>query len=577
MGALGGFNARWAGLIVEELVRCGIVSFVYSPGFRSAPLTLAARENPQARCTVHYDERGGAFFALGIGRITQRPAVWITTSGTAAANGLPAVVEAAMDHVPLICLTADRPPELRETNANQTINQVKLFGSYPDWFVDLPPPSGLLDPSFLLTTVGHAVHRARGGPVHLNCMFREPLVDEPLKEAALPPHLQHWLGSGKPYTTYASPGLAVPDLRSVTEQAAALGPGIMIAGRMSQPEEGRAVLRLARKINWPLLGDIGAQLPGEANGVVVPHYELLLKNNAFATEHRPRAVLHVGGPILSKPLQQFLAECRPELYVLATPKSERIDPTHQVTYRLVVGIEAFCESFGQSWPVKRSASAWTSEWCNAGRRIDRVLAGALETQKGNLDEPYVIRAVSRLTPPGHTLTVANSMPIRDMQMFGRRLRDIEVVSNRGASGIDGTVATAAGVAAGSAVPGIALLGDLALLHDLNSLVLAREHGLTLIVLNNNGGGIFNFMPIDRPRAVFEKVFGTPHGLEFGSVAKMYGLRYEKPSSRAAFDSAYEDALKGKDATLIEVVTDREENVAVHQALYQMAQHAVNET
>ena len=567
-------NCLWASLLVEELVRDGVDFFCGAPGSRSTPLVAALAANPKARTLVHFDERGTAFAALGYARATGRPAAWITTSGTAVANGLPAVVEAATDGVPMLLLTADRPPELRQTGANQTIDQPDIFGGYSRWRFDLPAPDLEIDPAMVLTTVDQAVYRARRspkGPVHLNLMFREPLIPDPEDEGETIAGPDSWLASDEPYTGYAPPKLVVDEgeVGRVWESLRPVGRGLVVAGRLESREQGDAVARLAGALGWPLLPDISSQARlGGGSGNSVPYYDALLADDEFRREHAPEAVVHFGGRALSKRLEQFLGRSRPETYVVVRENPFRLDPGHQVTRSVETDIIGFCDALAgvASGHTAGGYSPWLTSWRKASGRVDEYLEHASESTK-ELREPFVARLVSRNIPGGHGLVVASSMPIRDVDTFASPDGPaVHVAANRGASGIDGTVATAAGFARGFKGSVTLLIGDLALLHDLNSLAMLRDLPVTVVVINNDGGGIFSFLPVAGHTEFFEPYFGTPQGVGFGPAAAMFGLDHEQPGTAPDFLDAYRAACSRDTSTIIEVQTDREENVALHREL-----------
>ena len=576
-------NRLWADLIVEELVRCGVDFFCVAPGSRSTPLVAALAQNERARSLVHFDERGTAFAALGYARATGTPAAWITTSGTAVANGLPAVVEAATDGVPMILLTADRPPELRQTGANQTIDQPDIFGDSVRWRFDLPAPSLDVDPASVLTTVDQAVYRAGRspkGPVHLNLMFREPLIPGPEEDHAPAAGPERWRDSPEPYTRYATttPTVDKTEIEALWERLRPAGRGLVVAGRLTTRGQGEAVERLADALGWPLLPDVGSQVRlggGRANAAF---YDVMLADGAFADAHAPEAVLHFGGRALSKRLEGFVVRHRPAPYVVVREHPFRLDPGHLATHSVESGIEDFCATLGRIASERPPAAdaSWAAGWREASGRVGSALDRAL-TQRDGLDEPLVARLVSREIPEGHGLVVASSMPIRDLDAFAATDgAGVPVAANRGASGIDGTVATAAGFAHGTGRPVTLIIGDLALLHDLNSLAMLRGLRVTVIVLNNDGGGIFSFLPVSGHEAFFEPFFGTPQNVGFGHAAAMFGLRYEEPGTPEDFISAYRKARSGDGPSLIEVRTDRDDNVAVHRRLLEEAAAGMGE-
>ena len=566
-------NRLWAYLIVEELLRCGVDFFCVAPGSRSTPLVAALATNEKARSLIHFDERGTAFAALGYARATGRAAAWITTSGTAVANGLPAVVEAATDGVPMVLLTADRPPELRQTGANQTIDQPDIFGDYVRWRFDLPAPDPGIDPAMVLTTVDQAAYRAGRmpqGPVHLNLMFREPLLPEPGDEPVLSGP-SSWVQGDRPYTRYAATKPAVDEMEvhRLWETLRPVKRGLVVAGRLASRKQGEAVLRLADTLGWPLLPDIGSQVRLGSEGLAA-HYDALVAGDSFAGSHAPEAVVHVGGRALSKRLEQFLASSRPDPYVVVRENPFRLDPAHRVTHSVEANILDFCSALARAAAEDPPAmdSSWTAGWLNASQEVGRHLDGDLS---GEPNEPLVARVLSQNAPPDHGLVVASSMPVRDMDTYATNNgAPVPVAANRGASGIDGTVATAAGFARGLGRPVTLLIGDLALLHDMNSLAMLRDVHVVVVVLNNDGGGIFSFLPIARHEGFFEAYFGTPQGVGFEPAAKMFGLAYEHPGTMEGFVEAYRSACARGSSTLIEIETDRGENVTLHRRLLQEA-------
>jgi 2-succinyl-5-enolpyruvyl-6-hydroxy-3-cyclohexene-1-carboxylate synthase len=566
-------NRLWADLIVEELIRCGVDFFCVAPGSRSTPLVAALAANERARSLVHFDERGTAFAALGYARATGRPAAWITTSGTAVANGLPAVVEASTDGVPMILLTADRPPELRQTGANQTIDQPDIFGDYVRWRFDLPAPDLAIDPAMVLTTVDQAAYRARRsphGPVHLNLMFREPFLPEGDDVLAGP---SPWVEGDEPYTRYAAtkPAVDEMEIQALWQTLRQAKRGLVVAGRLASRKQGEAALRLAGALGWPLLPDIGSQVRlGADSENLAAYYDALLAGESFAEDHTPEAVVHVGGRALSKRLEQFLGRSRPDPYVVVRENPFRLDPAHRVTHSIEADVVDFCAAMvrvATKDPPDEDVF-WMTGWRGASEKVGRSLD---DISSRELNEPFVARSVSRNVPHDHGLIVASSMPVRDLDTYATTEgAPVPVAANRGASGIDGTVATAAGFARGLGGPVTLLVGDLALLHDLNSLAMLRDVPVIVVVLNNDGGGIFSFLPVARHKEFFEPYFGTPQDVGFGPAAEMFGLQYERPGTTEEFVELYRKACARGSSTLIEVRTDREENVRLHGELLRLA-------
>ncbi|MFO7776224.1 MAG: 2-succinyl-5-enolpyruvyl-6-hydroxy-3-cyclohexene-1-carboxylic-acid synthase [Candidatus Hydrogenedentota bacterium] len=573
-------NRFWAGLIVEELVRLGVDMFFLSPGSRCTPLTMAVAEHAAAQATVHFDERASAFAALGWAKETGRPAALVCTSGTAAVNYWPAVTEAAMSRVPLILLTADRPPELQSTGANQAIDQQGLYGEYVRWWFTLPCPSRAIPPEMVLTTVDQAVHRAGRspmGPVQLNCMFREPLAPSPGEEwsGIYGESVARWKESAIPYTRYA-PEARESALESVQAAAEALGEcerGIVLLGQLPPHTRRGDVAAMLDALGWPVFPDIasGFRLGAEGENAV-HHYGALLLSEAAQAALQPDGVLHLGGPVTSKRLLTFLEDRALRPYVMVADHPERRDPSHRVTLRLECAPDAFCRALANldaPWKAAPHRDWLARASADAGERL-RAYLDAQET----LSEPLVARLISRALPRDSVLFLGNSMPIRDMDVFaagdGPPAR---VHVNRGASGIDGCVATAAGLALAAQGPVTAVLGDLAVLHDLNALNLLRglERPFALVIINNDGGGIFSFLPIAQHEHVFEPYFAAPHGLRFEDAARLFGLRHVCPGTPSEFSAAYGDAIETAGATLIEVVTDRTANHALHREIEDMLQ------
>ena len=561
-------NTLWGYLIVEELVRNGVTCFCLSPGARSTPLTVAVAGNKQAREMVHYDERGATFHALGYARATGQPAALICTSGTAAANFLPAVVEASMDNIPLVALTADRPPELHECGANQTIAQERLYGDFVRWRLDIPCPDEKIDPRFVLTTVDQAVYRARrnpAGPVHLNCMFREPLVPtgDGSDMSAYTESVREWSLSQVPYTSYASQGTetAEIDLKKIADVLKETEEGLLVVGRLCNHRQREAVLNLSRRLGWPTLVDITSGLRMVRENHMIHYYDLALLSEEFIKANRPATVLHLGGRFVSKRLLQFLESARPAAYILANSTPHREDPTHSVTRRVECDLDTFCRKLTLLIAERDHGDDWLNRWKHASNTVSDIV-GRFCSELTVATEPSVGRLLTNHIPDNAGLFLASSMPIRGLDMFaGEGIGIIEVGANRGASGIDGTIASASGFAAGLKKAVTLLIGDLACLHDLNSLSLLNKIDLpvTVVVFNNNGGGIFELLSVAQFEDVLEPYFVTPHGLTFEHAAAMYDIPYRAVSDNAAFVTAYEDAWKSDRSSLIEVTIDRRKN------------------
>ena len=529
---------------------------------------------------MHYDERGGAFAALGFSRKSSKPAVWVTTSGTAVANGLPAVIEASVDSVPLVLLTADRPPELRETGANQTIPQSDLFGNYVRWHFDIPTPSDEINPTFVLSTVDQSVYRATTGqgPVHLNCMFREPLATEvqEFEKARLDDRLSRWVSEEKPFTLYTRSNKIgeSSDLTEIEEALRRATRPICVLGRVGDVRYAEHALTWAEESGIPVLPDItsGFRLGREGKSLI-PYYDLMTFSERFKRLMKPDFIVQVGRTPVSKRIQTFLSESRPDLFVLVCDGPERQDPNHLVSHRLDLsesGVESFFSGVKSLVDVEEG---WLAEWKDGNTRVEKWLTDRLgSASESVLSEQAVAHRLCSLLPKSHQLMLASSLSIRHVDTFSSSLGNpVGIVANRGASGVDGTIATAAGSQWGSGKRTTVLLGDLAMLHDMNSLALAKDRGLILIVINNDGGGIFSYLPIQIHTDIFEPLFATPHGLNFEHAANLFGLTYHAPGDLNEFEDVYVSALARDGATLIEVKTNRDETKAFGDRLLEEAE------
>ena len=594
-------NHLWAGLLVEELVRQGTTFFVVCPGSRSTPLAVAVAQNPRAEALVHWDERAAAFVALGWGRATGRPAAVVTTSGTAVANLLPAAVEADAAGVPLLLLTADRPPELRETGANQTVRQPPVFQDVARWSLDWPVPTTDVPARWVLSTAAHAAHRAVSppGPVHLNLPFREPLGAQPdgTDAAAYLGGVAEWGRGGKVYSrgrrVLASPAWVGQD--PFVLRLSSVERGLVVLAESRSPYDAEPARMLADHLGWPLLADVTSQARWGGSPNPTAYYDLALAAPGFSRGHRPEAVVLIGGRPTSKRLLGLIEAARPDPFLVIQTAPMRLDPTYSASERVVVprldeAVFALVRALQKVRPEPSRSSPWSARWGEASAISEAAAVEALEA--GGLSEPGVARRVATLDADTGALVLAASMPVRDVDAFApARGYPATVVSNRGASGIDGTVATAHGVARATArvdldgddldKPTFLLLGDLALLHDQTSLALLRTGPpVVVVVVNNDGGGIFHRLPIAGGAGAldgdtFERFFGAPHGLTFESAARQVGLPYHAPETVPAFESALDEAVRSGASALIEVRTDREGQAALRRRIEAAAAAAVD--
>ena len=568
-------NLIWASLIIEECIRNGSDTFFLAPGSRCTPLTLAVARHPEAKAVRHFDERGLAFAALGFARATGRAGVVICTSGTAVSNLTPAVVEAAMDAQPMLLLTGDRPFELRDCGANQAIPQTQALTPYVKSVMDLACPDINVPPEAVLTTVDQAFSYLRKGPVHLNCPFREPLAALPDRsdaEAYLI-SLHHWSRGRSPYTSVFHP-VAQPDeisLYGLTEMLGDNSRVLILAGGGISEAEALAIEQLGELQGWPIVSDVCSGLHfGPRRNELVRHVDALVGRDGFPGPLRPDHILQFGCRFLSKQLQLALEAQPPQTWIQVTGREGRFDPLHQVSHRFISEIDRFCLFWHQE-RLTPTEAGWKRGWVTADAEVEQVYHSQLDEAQ-SLSEPGVARAVTRLLPNLHGLVLGASMPIRDVNQFAAPNRhQVHVACNRGASGIDGTLATAVGFARGLSQCVTVLLGDLSTLHDLNSLALVSDSKIPVIVIviNNHGGGIFHFLPVNDSSAEFETFFGTPHEWDFEHAAGQFDLPYARIKDPEEFVQAYEEALSTRKSCMIEVETERNQNLQQHAALAEM--------
>jgi 2-succinyl-5-enolpyruvyl-6-hydroxy-3-cyclohexene-1-carboxylate synthase len=539
---------------VDELVRCGMRAACTAPGSRSTPLVLSLVRDERLRCYSHLDERVAGFFAVGLAKASGLPVAVACTSGTAAVELAPAVYEAREARVPLVVLTADRPPELRDVGAGQTIDQLKLYGDAAKWFVEVgtheATPARLRWIRTLACRAFWTATTGRCGPVHLNLPLREPLV---LDEGETLPPDDSGRPGGRPWVVHAQ---AAAQPAQVTFGGAR---GVIVAGRDERhPALPAALARAAERCGYPLLAD---PLSGaRRGGAAVAHYDALLRDEAFAAAHAPDFVLRVGDLPTSKPLRQWLAGQADAAQVRLDPEEGWQDPDGVVETMLVADPVATLDALDAS-----ADPAWLRSW----RLADEAAARAIAATLGDaLSEPLVAAQLGADLPATATCFVASSMPVRDVETFWpARDAPPRALSHRGANGIDGTVSGALGAAAGGAGPVVLLIGDVALAYDLGALAAGTRLGLslTIVLLNNDGGGIFSFLPVARERDAFEEHVATPHGLDFARAAALYGCAYTRADDPAALRTALDAA--GDGVALIEVRTDRDENVALHRRVW----------
>jgi 2-succinyl-5-enolpyruvyl-6-hydroxy-3-cyclohexene-1-carboxylate synthase len=551
-------TATFCATLVDEWIRLGVAHAVVSPGSRSTPMAIALASNPKIALHVFHDERSASFAALGIGLQSGTPAVLLCTSGTAAAQFFAAVIEAHYAHVPLLVCTADRPPELQGVGAPQTINQTNLYGTFVRKFIDV----GLADDakSSKWRTIARDAFSAtvgvNRGPCHVNLPFREPLVG---------------VAGTLPVADSHSPVRMSADVATASERkklslALRAERGIIIAGNgIDQP---RFILELAAKLKWPVVADPRSNCrvaPESSHGaVVVSCADVVLRHQPSAESLKPTVVLRIGDPPVSKVVNQWLAQCGAE-HIAVTQQPSLVDPDKVVTTHIV---GSFNELFME---MSRGADSRSeTEWIGAWKRCEKNARTALDeelSKQTQLTEPSCAVTVSEAIAAGTNLVVSSSMPVRDLEWFAPPRDGVRVFSNRGVNGIDGVVSTAVGIALSSKSPTALLIGDIAMLHDSNGLLnlIRRDAQLKVIVIDNEGGGIFSFLP--QAQAMegdqFEQLFGTPHSVDFTALAKTHGIAF----TWVATAEELRRELGNPATSMIGVRTDRSKNVDDHNALY----------
>ncbi|MEX2503843.1 MAG: 2-succinyl-5-enolpyruvyl-6-hydroxy-3-cyclohexene-1-carboxylic-acid synthase [Egicoccus sp.] len=557
-------------VLVDELARGGTTDAVLAPGSRSTALAMALHDDPRIRLHVEIDERSAGFLAVGLARATGRPAPVVVTSGSAVANLHPAVVEADTGHVPLVLLTADRPPELRHTGANQAIDQLGIFGRGLRWFVEMGVPEdrpGAV--AYWRATTCRALAEAGGlsgppGPVHVNLAFREPTVPltddgRTAADRAFAQPLDGRSGN-RPWTVVDRAPRHAPaaELESLAARIAGVERGLVVVGQTAASVA--PVLDLARAAGWPVIAEPASNVRTGGQVVAAAHH--LLGHPGFASAHRPDIVVRIGRTGLSRNLAALLGADVPQL--LIDPHGAWHDPERAVGELLVADVALTAAALREHLAVP-AGSDWADRWFAADRRVRAAIDALLDAGDAPT-EPRVARDLAAGLPDGTTLVVASSMPARDLDQFLAPRDGLRVVSNRGASGIDGFVSTALGVALAGERPTVALSGDLSLLHDANGFLLSPDAprvDLPIVVVDNDGGGIFSFLPQRRFEASFERVFGTPHGRDLADLARLHRLGYASVDRAEDLVPAVERAREAGGIHLVHVRTDRDANLALH--------------
>ncbi|MFB5164699.1 2-succinyl-5-enolpyruvyl-6-hydroxy-3-cyclohexene-1-carboxylic-acid synthase [Parageobacillus toebii] len=564
---------------VDELAKIGVQDVVVSPGSRSTPLAIMMAEHPAMRVHINIDERSAAFFALGMAKAKRHPIALLCTSGTAVANYFPAVVEAYYSRVPLIVITADRPHELRDVGAPQAIDQLNIYGRYAKWFVEMALPEKSTD---MLRYARTMAARAAGvaisapaGPVHLNFPLREPLV--PIV------HEETWeqIEAKEPSYTMVIPGkmtIGMEQIQELYNELSSAEKGLIVCGQIDQPAFAEAVTKLAEMLDYPILADPLSQLRSgtHAKEYIIDSYDAILKDETIAASLVPDVVIRFGAMPVSKPLFLLLKRYPSIKQIVVDGEGEWREPTLMASYMVYCDEVEFCRRLIDIGTPKQSKSQWSTTWKMINDIAKSVLLEA--TMEEELFEGKVFTELSQLLPDGATLFVGNSMPIRDTDtFFFTNDKQIRILANRGANGIDGVVSSALGASAVTE-PLVLVIGDLSFYHDLNGLLAAKMHGLhaTIIVLNNNGGGIFSFLPQAKHKKHFEMLFGTPTDLQFEHAVRMYEGNYQKIKTWDEFRHYVTQSLTTDGLHVMEVCTSRENNVRKHRLLWEKVSQEIAE-
>lgn len=563
MSAQGGINLCWAQTLVDGLVEGGLRQVVISPGSRSTPLVLACERHPAIETWIQIDERCAAFFALGLARADAgRPVALIATSGSAPAHWLPAVIEANHNAIPLILMSADRPPELQGWGANQTVEQSHLFAAQLRQFYALPLADNTKEAlRYLRQLARRSMSESRWplpGPVHLNVPFREPLMPE--------------LDDGYVFSSAVNDALQpfpllMPEPAQLQMLVAKLKGkrGVIIAGpESSDVTHADALLRLAEALQVPLLADPLSDLRfgAHAQAPLLSHYDSFLRAEDFVSHVQPDWILRIGAMPVSKSLAGYLQASAESFTILLDPLGRWRDPQQLSNELVIADVRMFCEQL-HSQISTPAPKAWLSVFLQQEHQAQAKLAEA------EIAEAQLVNQLLSRLPAGSTLFSSNSMPIRNLDSFsGHADKPLRIVANRGASGIDGNVSTLAGLAANNQKGKlVGLLGDLACYHDMNGLLALRELDVLIIVINNHGGGIFQHLP-QAGLPEFERDWQTDPGLDFSRVAGLYDLLYDKVTVMNDFGAKLESMLNQSGARLLEVEIDAADSVAKHRAYWQ---------
>jgi len=571
-------NTLWAQTFVEELARAGLRHVVIAPGSRSTPLVFAFARQPEIQVYSQIDERGASFFALGLANALEQPVALLCTSGTAAAEFYPAVIEAHYSAVPLIVLTADRAHELRESGANQTVDQIKLYGDHVNWFYEVALPEGQ-PPAIALRNLRALANRAYAaamghpkGVVHLNFPFRKPL--EPTTGSGIAA-VSTDSRANHASLVKISRGVMLPTTQQIdwlVDVVQTANQGLILCGpRCPRAGFSEAIENLSRATSFPILADALSGVRYSQSGNVISSLETI--TSVDRELQTPDVVIQFGAPLTSPALESYLTAQSPRIWIQVSEDGRWQDPNFLSTEMIWADPTALAGRLADRLEHHTPPGA-QQNWLNYWRKANAAVVQ--ETQRYMADHWFdgaVLERVAALAPENAQLMIGSSLPVRNLDQFALTMPETAFAyANRGASGIDGTLASAAGIGAAHAdKPLIAVLGDLAFYHDLNSLLTFTRAGIraTIVVVNNDGGGIFRRLPVSHFEPIFTDLFLTPHGLQFEAAARLFGMDYVLAGSRAEFDAAFSASFGNQNSTIIEVPTHSENDLARRKQFLEM--------
>ncbi|MCG3419599.1 2-succinyl-5-enolpyruvyl-6-hydroxy-3-cyclohexene-1-carboxylic-acid synthase [Oceanobacillus jordanicus] len=557
---------RYTANFVDELSKNGVTDIVISPGSRSTPLAMTIAEHSDIKEWIVIDERSAAFFAMGIAKKTGRAVALVCTSGTAAANYFPAIVEANYSRVPLIVLTADRPHELRDIGAPQAIEQLKLYGDYVKWFQEMALPEASENMlSYVRNKSARAVFMANEGnpgPVQLNFPFRDPLVPD----FSIENLWSNQSSDPRNHTVEGKKQLSTNQITSIIEKLKGKGRGLIVCGPQTDQELAQAVTQVAEAWGLPILADPLSQLrAGEhAKDLIVETYDAIFRDEKLRNKLRPDYIIRFGAMPVSKPYLFYVNENKHIPQFVVENYTGFREPTGNNTEFIFSDAVLFCKSLLTIEYTPEQDKEWLEGW----QSMNRIAKKHLLAEDGDeLTEGEAVRALVDVIPESSSIYVGNSMAVRDLDtFFFTTPKHLFILANRGANGIDGMVSSGLGAAITGA-PVTLVVGDLSFYHDLNALLIAKQYKLniTILLINNNGGGIFSFLPQSQEKKHFEVLFGTPVDIEFKHAVQMYGGMHASAGTEEELKAVLYDSYQHKGLSVVEVKTDRETNTSWHRS------------